>query len=736
MRKFKSLEPEGLPARFDLDIFSEEPIVKVDESKERIVVSYTFPGFYISDDSRSVDGEEVDFKQVNVAKTGFLAESGKPLLPSFGRYVQIPRNYDFKVSVERDNPIQFDDVLILPAQERLTDAPDTGDMADSADVEKEFEYDRQFYSRDEFYPKDIVEVAGPFKIESYLSLLIHVRPLQYNPVQKKLLGFSNIIVTIDIFPKDEKEAEEELSQRPELDQESYGNLFLNPGKRIEERLVGSEVRPVRRLKPVEELWFRPEFLIIYHDTLKKAAEQLAHWKNMRGLITETVSIKTVGNTVDKIKAYVRMLRGRTSSRLRYVLLFGDVDMIKSEEITVGPYIPRHETEKVTDYYYATEKDPAGDKDYVFPWLAIGRIPARTANEGKAVVDQIISYEGDPPAESSYYNRMVFAAYFQDNNQDKKADRAYMRTMEGIREQMVTAYGFDVERVYVTNSPDPEEYINSEPVPPEVKNAMVDGGTATGMLISAVEEGQLMMAHRDHGDANGWSHPSFNKNHVGGIDTDVPTPFYSINCLTGKFDLSGGTESFAEKILNMKGGAPSLIAATRVSHTFLNDDLMKAQFDAMWGGVLPTFPDTTASYPVKNNRLGDILNYAKAYLPLDNSGIPDRIRDHFEIYHVVGDPTLELWREEPKTVKIRARLKSFNLHITLSTCPRGSVITIWYKGKLLKTVNPSSTYLKLSLRDFALSQPPPTRREFYVCFYAPGYRFRRVSPWWGWPFSRS
>ena len=67
---------------------------------------------------------------------------------------------------------------------------------------------------------------------------------------------------------------------------------------------------------------------------------------------------------------------------------------------------------------------------------------------------------------------------------------------------------------------------------------------------------------------------------------------------------------------------------------------KALFDGMWPGVLPTFPGSTAAYGVRNNRLGDLLNYAKSYLPIAGSGSTRYIKDHFEIYHVVGDPTLE------------------------------------------------------------------------------------------------
>ena len=69
----------------------------------------------------------------------------------------------------------------------------------------------------------------------------------------------------------------------------------------------------------------------------------------------------------------------------------------------------------------------------------------------------------------------------------------------------------------------------------------------------------------------------------------------------------------------------------------------------------------ASYQIKYNRLGDLLNYGKTYLPIGMAGGTINIQDHFEIYHVIGDPTLELWRHEPTNVRIKATVKTVISH---------------------------------------------------------------------------
>jgi hypothetical protein len=212
---------------------------------------------------------------------------------------------------------------------------------------------------------------------------------------------------------------------------------------------------------------------------------------------------------------------------------------------------------------------------------------------------------------------------------------------------------------------------------------------------------------------------------------MPTMFYSVNCETGHIDLAPVTqECFAEHILNMDGAAPSLVAATRVSQTWLNDDLIKGLFDAMWPGVLPTFPGGNASYAVQWNRLGDILNYAKSYLMVTMSGGTDYIKDHFEIYHVMGDPTLEIWKSPPLRLSVKAFIAMNKLFIRLTRCPVGCVITIWVGNYMIKRVEPRSSEIAIDLR---LTEPPHllpklfTPRLVRVCVWAPGYRFRQVFP---------
>ena len=400
----------------------------------------------------------------------------------------------------------------------------------------------------------------------------------------------------------------------------------------------------------------------------------------------------------------------------------------SVAITAGPMVSPSPTERklagsTTDHYLFTRHDASGS-ECVLPWVAGGRIPVTTVEDADTVVDQIVRYERTPPCDPEHYRRMTFAAYFQDDHpQDDKADRAYMLTMERIREHLV-GLGFDVARVYVSNNPAPKRFKDASSVPPEVAASIVDGGTATDLLISELSEGQVVIGHRDHGMDTGWAHPALLDTHLKGVHSSAPSLLYSINCRTGRFD-AVPHDSFAEAALKMDGGPPSLIAATENSGSWRNDSMMKALFDALWPGVIPTFPGTTASYPVRANRLGDLLAYAKSYL-LVAHGVTGGVKHHLEIYHVIGDPTLEVWDEVPRAVRLRAWRHGRQLRVWMSECPAGAVVTVWHDGELVKRIEPRFTSLTLPLpRRSAHRLPGPRGEQVSVCFGAPGHRFTEV-----------
>ena len=162
-------------------------------------------------------------------------------------------------------------------------------------------------------------------------------------------------------------------------------------------------------------------------------------------------------------------------------------------------------------------------------------------------------------------------------------------------------------------------------------------------------------------------------------------------------------------------------------------MIKALFDAIWPGVIPTYPVTTLRFPVKYYRMGDILNYAKAYLLIAH-GINANTQKHFEIYHVVGDPTLHIWGSEPAPLRLRTRIAKDILVVNMNTCPRDAVLSVWYGEDCLLKMEPTGTRLAIPLMLFDRLPDDarnPKRAQAYklsVYFWAPGHRLGESHLW--------
>lgn len=741
MAGLKTLNAQGLPASFDLDHHGEKPIITMTIRSDAIHLTFTFPGYRLSHapgKKKAPLGDRKAFvNEIGISGTGFLSEGGKPLLPSFGRFVQIPPGHHYTIQVKKGPFRRRRNMRIRPAQENVTDQQ-----------AGEFEFEEGLYREDKFYPQELVDIGAPLFMDGYRVVCLHVRPFQYNPVRELLHCYSNIEVTINLRRQDlagglQETNRAEVPLWTYLDRthrlDGFGNFIFNP-----DRKIFDAYRPRRPpYDPPSDTLKSTELLIIYSAPAEKAARKLKAWKQKLGLDTATVPVAEIFDPdgddkaarIRKLKTYIRGHRGQPRSVLRYVLLFGDTDVIPAEEHARSGRTGTALT-VTTDFYYFTHRD-ALDQECLLPWVAGGRIPSRTAAEGLSAVDQIIRYEQTPPEDPAYYNRLTVAAYYEDcgktGRQDGRAERAYLKTMETIRTHMISR-GFEVSRVYVTNNLKPTSYADGTAVPPKVRAALIDkrhNQIATKMLLDRINAGQLIMGHRGHGSRAGWQQPPLKTDDLSRISSTNPSVFFSINCRTGSFD--SGRGCFAEVLLARNGGAPTLIAATELSGSWRNDSMIKALFDAIWPGILPTYPATTERLPVKYGRMGDIMNYAKAFL-LTAHGDNASTQKHFEIYHIVGDPTMQIWGSVPLKLRLRARIRKDILLVDMNTCPQDAVLSVWYEGNCLRTLKPSETRLALPLQCLEGLPPDalhPGRDDscrLTLYFTAPGHRLA-VSDLW-------
>lgn len=72
-------------------------------------------------------------------------------------------------------------------------------------------------------------------MDGYQVLSVHVRPLQYSAAQQEVLDTSNIMVSLKLVAKPQAQQDEidiSGSQIAAAGKEAFGNLLLNPGRRV------------------------------------------------------------------------------------------------------------------------------------------------------------------------------------------------------------------------------------------------------------------------------------------------------------------------------------------------------------------------------------------------------------------------------------------------------------------------------------------------------------------------
>jgi len=337
------------------------------------------------------------------------------------------------------------------------------------------------------------------------------------------------------------------------------------------------------------------------------------------------------------RRYLKMLYDRAEDEAampRHLLLLGDCAydnrMVSGEWSTTKPedFLLCYESENsfshvycfVAEDYFGLLDDgeeledssrPSTDS-YRYcgmPDVGIGRIPARTENEAKIVVDKTISYRKNEYA-GAWQNLLCFMGDDGDNN-------LHMRFAETLVDTVKKHYtGFNIRKVYwdtftrVTTSTG-KSY-------PEV----------TRLLKQQMRDGALMMNYTGHGSATIMSHEQvLSRSDFAENQTKRLPLWITASCDIMPFDTQ--VENFGETALfNKNGGAIAFFGTTRTVFTDRNLNINLA------------FTRNVLSTDAAGNRitLGDAVRLTKNEMVTSARG--DKTINKMN-YALLGDPALPL-----------------------------------------------------------------------------------------------
>ncbi len=569
----------------------------------------------------TINVDDETFDRINLDNSGYTSDYGKAELPALSYYVALPQEAEIILNYYTSLPVIFDNYNIYPSQPQK---PETEGFIDPPFIKNE-----SFYSQNEFYPEKIAEISSISIMRGCRIARITIYPFSYNPVTGELKKYNDIYINVSFSGGTGEFISKRL--RSIYFQPIFDSFLVNSNC-IERAIINN---PSQQIKNED----RADLLIIVHDPFYEEILPLAQWRHQSGIETKVIKFSEIGSNSQALKNYMTDVYNSWELPPSFLLIVGDADHVPVNYLYTHPY---HGTNTGTDHWYVAIEGT----DYL-PEMYTGRISVDNENELTIVVNKILDYSKTPYMDVNWFDDILLAAY-------NEPGRYFIYTSDRIHD-FLNPLGYNCNRQYQGGSPP---------------------GSTSG-VISAINNGVIIANHRDHGASQndgysytGWSYPQFDTTHIPSLTNGrMYAIMYALHCDSGWFDgetdsEAGNYESIGEVGIRVENkGFSAVIASTRVSYSGYNDEFCVGMYDAMWSDFDPGYPNGNSSNPFTTEvyRIAQVMNYGKFWM-YDKYIVPGGCspypwtpsetvsRATFEMFHVHGDPTMEIWTWQPQNIE--------------------------------------------------------------------------------------
>ena len=346
-----------------------------------------------------------------------------------------------------------------------------------------------------------------------------------------------------------------------------------------------------------------DYIAITHPSFAAALQPLVDFRREQGLRVTVASIQDVydtfsGGMVDPaaIRDYMRYARDNwTGQAPRFLLLVGDASYDYQGFLADGTpnlvptyLLQTHFVGETASDNWFVSLDDEDDR----PDMAVGRIPAQTAEQVASVVAKTLAYEQNPDA-SRWASRALFVA---DDKQD-----SFQQISDDLAANYLPA-DYDVEKIYLGQTGDP--------------NASV---------INQLDQGVGVLTYVGHGSMNVWAQEKIlSTDDAGALRNDVQPFMMTMTCLVGYFHHPQVTSMGEALLFNDSGGVVGALVPTSESLATDQSELASNIFTHLFGDA---------------GTVGEAIMLGKQ----DLSAERDLMQDLIETFTLLGDPALRLQR---------------------------------------------------------------------------------------------
>lgn len=301
-----------------------------------------------------------------------------------------------------------------------------------------------------------------------------------------------------------------------------------------------------------------DYLVITHPNFVGALQPLIDWRARQGLRVRVVTTEQAYDefahgeeSPHALRAFLDWARQNWQS-LRLVLLVGKAsydyrDYQKGANKNLLPTFllkTPNLGQTASDNWFVAPDDTSGH-----PALAIGRIPAQTAEQVTRVVNKTLAYESSLRAHADWHTRALFIA------DDKEQSFVSMSDALIALSPQLTA-----RKIYLA------DYRG-------------DVNAARAEMLARWNEGAGWVTYIGHGSIDTWAEgPLFSTEHLGALKNGARTPIlFTPTCLDGFF-YHPQKNSLAEELLfKSDGGIVAGLVPTGLSLPQSQEELMRALF---------------------------------------------------------------------------------------------------------------------------------------------------------------
>ncbi|MBD5295233.1 MAG: T9SS type A sorting domain-containing protein [Bacteroides sp.] len=668
---------------------SAEPARTIEVSNNVIIVTYDFSEISeISEENGSIHHSIPGF--------GSCYEEGYPQVPMRIDTFKIPKGYTVSISTSRTNSYQIE------CNYTLASGLEDYNTAENTISEQEVPI-----AVNELFPTRIAEINNSYTFRGEQLVDVKVHPIQFDPINHIASYSDQISYSLTIMPED-------LQTYGLINDAEKTNTVCNITLQPEDCLV-TNINEVGNVLTSDTYGFEGTvgYIIVTTDEYLDYAGEFANWKKYLGYSPYIISKDNWTDWEEVRNEIIACVN--THQNIQYLLILGDTDDVPAKENEGGSH--------PTDLYYGNSHE----NQYI-PDLLMGRISIDNVTEAQAVLHKLMRLEMCPVMDEDYYTHAAQCGYFQARPGTMGQEELYrfILTSEEIRDY-VAQYGILAQRLYNADwDADPISYSSSyaalqnQRLPIDLRFPNYFWDCQPEDIVNVINDGALYTMYRGHGEPHGWfnaeyeSDPLFGDKLLFGTShlkflKNNPTTVFSITCLSGKFNNESEhnmPDCFAEQFLKVTtGGASAVIAASDTASTGIDDSIAEGIMDAIWPtpGLYPKFKgfDTLIPSPqlVPSYRLGQILSQALFKMKEQWGAQDNKVKYHYEIFHLFGDPSMYFHTKNPTQIK-NVQISRYSNAVSVTTDEDQISIGFYDKvaDKMCKFENSCATFYSENPQD--------------------------------------